>query len=281
MEGPVSSYQNYICILQKLVIKYIKMKFSIKIKNILFFLSLFFFSCSFNKKEKIETEIEDKVELLSEKIPKKKFFTLGDLDIKDKIFFLKNSDKKATGVINKKWKNGNEKIYQEIKNGELNGISVEWYENGKKKFQGNFEKNQSMGIIKNFYKNGNLKIKAVFLNGKKNGEVKENFENGKKKYSKNYRNGIKYGEFIEWYENGEIRIKENFENNKHHGKFEQWFKDGSKMSEGNYKNGLADGKFIDFYKKDKIKEKAIFENGREIERSCFNLDEKEIPCSYF
>ncbi|MCB9043868.1 MAG: hypothetical protein H6554_08905 [Chitinophagales bacterium] len=87
-----------------------------------------------------------------------------------------------TGNINGKKQNGilvvKKKVEEFYKNGVLDSLRVEWYENGQ------------------------MQSEANYINGKIDGIYKEWFPDGKQKLETPYNNGIINGTLIEWHPNG-------------------------------------------------------------------------------
>ena len=99
---------------------------------------------------------------------------------------------------------------QNFKLGKREGYSVEYYENGNKKFECMYSNDKKTGIEKDWYENGSLKHSAEYLNGKLNGKEIFYFEDGKIKSEGNFLNDNKKGKFI-WYKNdGTIKEETEF-----------------------------------------------------------------------
>lgn len=104
--------------------------------------------------------------------------------------------------------------------GELHGVSKEYYENGKLKAIEEFIKGEEVGIHKAYYDNGQLKSNTTFVDGNKIGLYEEYLENGSP--SKKGNNGetagafgAYYGEVGNWtywqyYSNGQLEKKTYF-----------------------------------------------------------------------
>jgi antitoxin component YwqK of YwqJK toxin-antitoxin module len=78
-----------------------------------------------------------------------------------------------------------------FKDGELHGISKEYYENEKLKEEQNLENSKRNGTWRLFYESGNLNIEGNFKDDKRYGIFKEYYENGKLKRWESYKNGKK------------------------------------------------------------------------------------------
>jgi antitoxin component YwqK of YwqJK toxin-antitoxin module len=106
-------------------------------------------------------------------------------------------------------------------NGEKNGKSKEYYDNGQLKFEGEYLDGKKNGKSKEYYDNGRLKFEGEYLNGKRwNGYILSNT-------NKNFKFVIKNG-------NGKIKVY----NNK-----------GELIFEGDYINGVKKGKEYNYNNK--------------------------------
>ena len=158
-----------------------------------------------------------------------------------------------------------------------NGLTTEWYQNGQKKFEGNYNYDESIGEWIEWYANGQLKSKGTYNYGYKIGEWIEWYVNGIIDIKKDYGGGENKKE-IRYYENGQIKSKNNYYleisgiryYNECYFEFKQgkqmsWYESGEIESEGNYvitKNqresydgtySSSTGTTISYYKNGQIK----------------------------
>ena len=91
------------------------------------------------------------------------------------------------------------------------GSFTQWYENGQKKYEGNYEDGKKDGSFTQWYENGQ-KSREVRFDGKEDGLTTEWYENGKKRSEVNYKDGERDGLQTNWYENGqksrEVKFKD-------------------------------------------------------------------------
>ena len=198
-----------------------------------------------------------------------KKYNKDDLEVRDGLYYLKDSDVPYSGkVIYKK----NEYMTEsgELNNGQKVG---EWkstynstgklhgktdYENGKRKdglgesFHWNGElwnrvniKDGKMdGIWEEYHDNGQLASKVLMVDGEAEGLWEVFYKNGKLYYSGNYINGISSDGLWEFFHpNGSIRFKGNKKNGKRDGEWEFFNKDGSLEKVLTYKDGLVSSTF--------------------------------------
>lgn len=144
------------------------------------------------------------------------------------------------------------------------------YENGKKRYEGNFKDNNPTGAFIYFYESGEKNAEMIFTeNGKKskakyfhlNGMLmgKGNYSGQKKDSTwlyyddreilskeENYREGKMEGISKVFYLDGSIAEEKNWRNNVEHGSYKQFFQGGKLKYEANYADGNPDGK-VNYY----------------------------------
>ena len=104
-----------------------------------------------------------------------------------------------------------------FKNGKLDGQTLEWYESGQLKGEGNA-------------KDGIAEGKSIYW-----------YENGNKMGEENYHNNKKHGKFTIWFEDGNIKSETSYTNDKINGISTTYYLDGAKQSEINYIRGRQIG----------------------------------------
>jgi antitoxin component YwqK of YwqJK toxin-antitoxin module len=156
--------------------------------------------------------------------------------------------------------------------GKKDGVWVEKYKNGKKKFEGTFnhgvpagqfkhydEKNGKLEAQLNYYPDGNKA--AAFLYYANGVVMAQGLYNDKKKdslwryYAQDsvlvsqefYRMGVKHGEWKLYYRNGINSSLETFNNGKKEGAVAEWFDSGKVKSEGTFKNGKQEGFYTTYF----------------------------------
>ncbi len=114
---------------------------------------------------------------------------------------------------------------------------VVWYENGVKKAEGPFEKNQKTGLWTHYY------------------------ENGKLKGSGNYEANLKQGAWKIYHSTGALESEGAFKNDAKSGKWTFYDKDGKKSAEGEYRAGLKEGAWVSFYPNGQVASKGSYRAG--------------------
>jgi len=85
-----------------------------------------------------------------------------------------------------------------------NGLENSWYENGKKKNEGEYQNGKKVGVWISCYDNGVIGQKGTYQNGQKSGLWVKNYRNGNKESEGHYQNNLREGAWKKWYENGEL-----------------------------------------------------------------------------
>lgn len=75
------------------------------------------------------------------------------------------------------YQNGQRKSEGQISNGKNEGLWIWWYENGKKEMEGKFVRGKREGVWKMWDKKGNIKSKAYYHNDKLNGPYTRWYKN--------------------------------------------------------------------------------------------------------
>jgi antitoxin component YwqK of YwqJK toxin-antitoxin module len=87
------------------------------------------------------------------------------------IMYEVNTDVGFTGKYVEYYKNGHgQKMYEKnYKDGELEGLRTEWFENGQKRIEGNYKGGKREGLETWWYENGQKKWERNFKNNKEVG----------------------------------------------------------------------------------------------------------------
>jgi len=85
-----------------------------------------------------------------------------------------------------------------------NGLETSWYENGKKKSEGEYQNGKKVGVWVSWYDNGVIGQKGTYQNDEKIGLWVKNYRNGNKESEGHYQNDRKEGSWKKWYENGKL-----------------------------------------------------------------------------
>ena len=151
-----------------------------------------------------------------------------------------NLNKKSLTLIEKKnyklfYPNG-EFYIGEILNGLKNGKGIEYYKNGKIKYDGDWISGKLEGYGKYYYENDEF-------------------------YIGQWKNNLRHGKGIEYYKNGYIKYDGFFVNDKFEGNGKFIYEDGV-FYIGQWMNNLRNGKGIEYYKNGNIKYVGDWVNGK-------------------
>jgi len=85
-----------------------------------------------------------------------------------------------------------------------NGIETTWFENGKKKTEGEYQNGKKVGTWISWYENGVIGQKGTYQNDKKEGLWTKYYRNGNKGSEGYYRDNQRDGKWKKWYEDGRL-----------------------------------------------------------------------------
>lgn len=128
---------------------------------------------------------------------------LDELIIKDGLFYSKdNNQKPYSGKIFRNFPSGNIRSEGTMKNGQLHGITLEYWENGQVQFETTHRNGKKNGSEIWYYENGNLLLESTYKDDKENGLFRMYHENGQLKGEVTFKDGIETGVFKQFDENG-------------------------------------------------------------------------------
>ena len=133
-----------------------------------------------------------------------------ELEVRENVVYLKNSDSPYTGKSFEFHDNGQKKSEDNFKDGKPHGIVFSWYENGQKETEANFKDGKEDGPLGSWHENGQKKLEGNFKDGKMDGLVVSWHENGQKLVEGNLKDGKPDGLSVTWHENGQNRTEINY-----------------------------------------------------------------------
>ena len=160
------------------------------------------FEVSANKLSKEDNEFIASLSKPEKINPKLESINYNNLEIREDIIYLKNSDTPYTGKASKFYENGKKEFEATIKNGKKNGIQTHWHENENKKSVSNFKGGKLDGLFLSWYENGQKLAELNFKEGKFEGLHVGWYKNGQKKVETNWKEGKQDGLAVGWHENG-------------------------------------------------------------------------------
>ncbi|GAA4269325.1 lectin-like protein [Hyunsoonleella aestuarii] len=188
---------------------------------------------------------------------------LIDYDIDEKIMMEVNYKEGEPDGVSRVWyENGQLQFETNIKEGEPDGVSRVWFENGQLEKEVNSKEGKQEGLFRQWHKNGQLKDEGNFKNNKQDGLGRMWYENGKLQAEQNYKDGIQEGILRKWYPNGQLQEEFNFKDDRQHGLARKWYENGQIKAKTNFLDGKQDGLLTDWYEDGQLKGKANFQNGK-------------------
>ena len=137
----------------------------------------------------------------------------SELDLRDGRLFAKGEAQAFQGRVVETYAAGKRKLEIEISQGQANGISRGWYDNGK------------------------LEVEETFLNGISHGPRTRWHANGNRKSVAQIEQGQVAGPFTEWHENGQKAVEMTLREGHPDGIVEAWHPSGAPKSRIDFKNG--------------------------------------------
>jgi antitoxin component YwqK of YwqJK toxin-antitoxin module len=119
-----------------------------------------------------------------------------------------------TGEFKEKYENDNIKGTGNLVEGQLEGLRIQYYQNGNKITEKYYKNAYPHGHSKEFYENGILKQEGDFVDNKENGTWNVYYPNGNKHVVLNFDNGIQSGPYFEFDNQGNLTRQFYFRNNK-------------------------------------------------------------------
>lgn len=176
----------------------------------------------------------------------KRFKRLGTVESKYSTILTKNGRRLPHGDYTQWYKNGKKHSEGEYENGLLTGSWTYWYQNGNKKEEGVYRKGMRYGTWRYWYKNAQMKAQGDFRGGMKHGHWSEWYDNGKQKSDGSYESNRLVGKWTEWYDNGHKKTEGEYKNNLRTGLFTEWYPDGKIKSRGEYLDGHKNGRWSEW-----------------------------------
>lgn len=146
-------------------------------------------------------------------------YTFGQINISeleriDGLWTKKGEKVAFNGAFIETFENGKTKGTGSFVNGKLEGLRIQFFENGQKSTEKFYKASYLHGIAKEFYDNGTLKQTGEFVNNKENGIWTIYYETGEKHVELTFVNGVQQGDYMEYSKDGKLLVKYYFINGK-------------------------------------------------------------------
>ncbi len=135
----------------------------------------------------------------------------------------------------------------------LNGMTIVYYKNGKKKEENNWTLGVKTGVWKEWNKNAILT------------------------YEVNYLDGLKDGTEIFYFDNGNAKVLTTFKKDAKDGRIAEWFENGIQNTEGYFKNEVQHGTWMFRMPDNKTVTVVKFDNGKEVSVKDIEWTKKDLP----
>ena len=130
-----------------------------------------------------------KEEVNTEKVKPHEGVPLKELEIRESIWYLKDSETPYSGKVFRLYKNGQKKIEANMKDGKPDGLTFGWHENGKKMQEVKWNEGKAEGSATWWYESGQKKLSGTFKEGKRHGLWTWWDEEGQKRIELDYVKG--------------------------------------------------------------------------------------------
>jgi uncharacterized protein len=171
-------------------------------------------------------------------------YILGDLEGKRKVYY--------------EWTDA---LYNEVDlhEGEFNGTSVGYWENGQKRFEEVYENGDQIGEQKYYYDNGQLQRSYNIVDGEIDGESKVYSRDGKLMWVRYYAQGKLKGYAYEGTDGNIVPMKEIEDGD---AKIEAYYSNGKKSIEGEIENGEVNGHWVEYFTDGTVSEDENYDFGK-------------------
>ena len=123
-----------------------------------------------------------------------------------------NEKESDEGISSDKLHYREDLMYNAVSDTSYTGESFKLYDNGEKRFKGNFKEGKRQGLWTWWNKNGQKKKEENYKDGKLDGLAVDWHENGQKREESNYKDGRLDGLAVDWHENGQKKKGESWKN---------------------------------------------------------------------
>jgi len=175
---------------------------------------------------------------------------LGTFD-KQGRFIYPATNKPYTGnldIINNDWGVDAVEINKNYVDGVLHGEEKSYYQSGKLRSVGSFNRGILDGIVTGYYEDGTIQVRAIYDNGVKQGRVIHYYPNGTKQVESFYTDDKFDGIRTTWYENGKPMEVTPYSKGLLHGTGRTYYETGGVFEEAKFKYGTP--KVITIYNED-------------------------------
>jgi hypothetical protein len=130
-------------------------------------------------------------------------------------------------------------VYVEVSAaGEIHGLRLEWWGDGKLYSESHYKAGKRDGICQVWYTNGRLHHEDTYKSGEWDGLCQTWHENGNLCYKHTYKDGKRDGLCQTWHHNGKPQYDETYKSGKLDDLWQSWNYSGKLLHKANYKDGV-------------------------------------------
>lgn len=190
--------------------------------------------------------------------PQRTFYETGEVE--HEAMFAAGS---AHGIWNEYYVNGTRRAQSNYEFGEQVGRALEWYPTGQPRAE--IVRDESGTTARRWYSNGQLES-TYGPDGETehppNGMITTYYRSGAVRSRHQYASGVEHGPFEVLYSSGKRWESGRFENGKRVGPHKKWWKNGKPALEASYREGELDGDYTRWYASGQLWERANYSTGR-------------------
>ncbi len=163
-----------------------------------------------------------------------------DTTFRNNLLINPDTNKPYTGnieVLNNDWGKDAVEFSKDYLNGHLHGNEKVFYQSGKLKSLGHFNKGVLTGTVELYYEDGSIQARVNFNNGIKQGRAISYYPDGSKQLEQLFVGGKLDGLHRTWYENGNVMKSIPYSKGMVHGTLETYYESGSVFEEVEYNFG--------------------------------------------
>ena len=165
-----------------------------------------------------------------------------------------------------------------IKDGEINGVGIEFYETGAKKSETPYVNGSRNGQERGYAEAGHKLWEADWRDDKLHGKYVEFYASGKTNSLTPYVTGLNKGTSTGWHETGEKAWQAKWDGNKPVGTHYEWFPDGKLKRQQSFANGKL-MMISEWYANGQKTMEASYNNGKLTAQKRWNADGKPVFAS--
>ena len=139
---------------------------------------------------------------------------ITELERIDGLWTKKGESKPFNGDFKEIFEDGKTKGTGTFVDGQLEGLRIQYFQNGNKRTEKNYKDSYPHGTAKEFYENGELKQIGEFVNNKESGIWIIYYPSGSKHVESTFIDGVQHGKYMEFSKKGKLKVQYFFRDGK-------------------------------------------------------------------